>query len=176
MLALSVALIVVSASPTKLYRERTVDRAARLMTNEERAQLESFNVQLADLHHRPAQSSALMAGSIITLSVAGVVPVAMAAVGILGTFFAGLLGFAAPSLWTGIPAMWLTLFSWIPVWGWIAIGVGAVAGAAMLWGALAADAPRRAKVQSISEERRRLVIIASSRPELPESAPPLVTF
>jgi hypothetical protein len=175
MLAMSIALIVVSASPMKHYREGKVERAARLMTNEERAQLASFNVQLDNLH-RPAANQLLLTGSIFVMSAAVVVPVVAGAIGFVGSVFLGIFGFLGPTLWTLIPEMWVALFAWIPVWGWIAMGVAAVAGVAMLFSAQAADAPRRDQVEAVTLERRRLVNQAASRPDMQVVAPPLVTF
>lgn len=176
MLALSIALIVVSASPVKSSRERPAERAARLMTAEERAQLAELNVQLLELR-RSSDNLALLSGSIIALSSAVVVPVVLGAIGLVGTFFVGFFGLIAPSLWTLIPAMWVGLFSWVPVWGWLAMGVAAAAGVAMLISAQASDAPRRQRVQEVNLERRRLIEVAAGRPEVPELvAPPLVTF
>ena len=174
MLALSIALIVVSASPLKPASEGKQERAARLMTAEEREQLAGLKVQL--LEPRSPESAGLLASSIITLSSALIVPVGLGAVGLVGSFFVGFIGVLAPSLWRLIPAMWVGLFSWIPVWGWIAMGVAAAAGVAMLVGAQALDAPRREKAQALNLERRRLIEVASTRPDPQLMAPPLVTF
>jgi hypothetical protein len=175
MLALSIALIVVSASPMKPHRERGAERAARLMSTEERAQFAELNIQLMELR-RPSDNVTLFTGSIITMASAAVVPVGLAAVGIVGSFFVGLVGLLAPSLWSAIPAMWVGLFSWVPLWGWIAMGVAAVAGVAMLITAQAGDAPRRERVQAVNLERRRLIEIAAARPDVQLMAPPLVSF
>jgi hypothetical protein len=175
MLALSIALVVVSASPMKHYREGKAERAARLMTNEERAQLASFNVRLDGLR-RSAANELLLTGSIVVMSAAAAVPVIAGAIGFVGTVFLGIFGFLGPSLWALIPPMWVALFSWVPVWGWIAMGVAAVAGVAMLFSAQASDAPRRDQVEAVTLERRRLVNLAAARADMQVVAPPLVTF
>jgi hypothetical protein len=175
MLALSMALIVVSAAPVKSFREGKVERAARLMTADERAQLTGLNLELLNLR-RANENTALLSASIVTMSVAAAVPVVLGAVGLVGSVFLGLFGFLGPSLWLAIPTMWVALFSWVPVWGWIAMGVAAVAGVAMLISAQASDAPRRERVAAVNLERRRIIEAAALRPDMPLIAPPLVTF
>lgn len=46
----------------------------------------------------------------------------------------------------------------------------------MLIGAQTSDAPRREQVQAIKTERKKIVDLALSRPDLEMAPPPLVTF
>lgn len=51
----------------------------------------------------------------------------------------------------------LSMFTWIPVWGWAAMAVVATIGTAMLVGSIVGDQPRQQQVRAVKEERRALI-------------------
>lgn len=170
MFTISLLLMLVSATPYEDGREQRQtkrERAARLMTVEELTQLEDLERQVTALR-RPNGNVGLLAGSITLMAFGAVIPIALAIVGVVGTVFVGFAGIfgalvGSLAIWAFIPTMWVGLFSWIPVWGWIAMGVTAAAGGAMLIAAQANDAPRRAAVHALQVERKNLIELALSR-------------
>lgn len=182
MFTLSLVMILVSSTPAhpKVHRETRGERAARLMTDVELSQLADLDRQVQELV-RPGGNTALLVLSIVAMSAAVVLPVAMAVVGIVGTLFFGIGGafaalFGSLAVWAFIPTMWVGLYAWIPVWGWIAMAAVAVVGAGMLIGAQVGDGPRSAQVHALKEERSRLVDMALTRPEQSMLQQPMTTL
>lgn len=186
MLALALGVLVFAASPAHLHkgpRQTREQRAARLMTEEELGQLADLDRQAAELR-RPTGNGLLFSFSIATMAAGVAVPVVVGVVGLVGTIFVGLfgllaLGFGNSSFLALIPAMWVGLFGWVPIWGWIVMGVTALAGAGMFIAAQVADGPRRQQVHELKQERKRLIDLALTRPEqalLPLPLTTLATF
>ena len=129
---------------------RSSERAARLKNAEESAQLESFDLKLQEL--RPTSgASALRVSSIIVLAASVAVPVACGAVALVIGGLVALFSTNAAGIFM------LSMFAWIPVWGWAAMAVVATIGSAMLVGSIVGDQPRQQQVRAVKEERRAIL-------------------
>lgn len=163
MLALPLALVLLSASPSTHQgpRETKTQRAARLMTEVELAQLADLDRQVAELS-RPDGNTALLVSSVVAMGLGVITPLIAAVIAIVGTVFVGFFGLIGAALGSTtllalIPQMWVAVFSWIPVWGWVAMGAVVAIGAGMLITAQVSDGPRRAEVSALQVERKRLI-------------------
>jgi hypothetical protein len=160
------------------HGESRTQRAAHLMTADERATLASFDTRTAALPFDNGLQ-ALRTSSIALLSI-GAVPVIGVAVVALGASF--ITGFAAGLSGVSWGGMFVdvmgSILKWVPGAIWVVTGVALVAGAAMLIASIVADQPRQKALKAIRVERRDFIRSIERRGEAPTQVPmtTLLTF
>ena len=158
------------------HGESRAQRAAHLMTDDDRATLASFDNRVTA---RPLSNGlqALRTSSILLLS-AGAIPVVGIGVFALGASFvtgfaAGLAGISWGGLFVEVMG---SFFKWVPGAIWVAMGVALVAGTAMLVASIVSDRPRQKELKAIRTERRDFIRSIEARGEAPEQVPTTTVF
>lgn len=156
MLTLSLVSLLITATP---------DRAARLIDEGDRAELAMIEQKAAALRHTSGGVVAARVVGGVLLGAALVVPVVCGVVPLVLSFFVGLIGLVAwsSSVLSIIPVFWEFFFSWIPDWGWLAIGGAALLGALLFGGSFLADLPRRHELAELHRQRRDVIVRDAER-------------
>lgn len=147
------------------------ERAARLMNVDERAKLATFDLRLQELKFsRPA--NAFRIASIVVISAAAVLPVGLGAFGLVIGGLAGLLTWNAQLF----GSFMLLMFSVVPIWAWVTVGVVAAIGVGMLLASVISDEPRQQQVRGVKEKRRAFIKSANESHRQGQVEVPLTTL
>ena len=160
------------------HGESRAQRAAHLMSDDERATLASFDTRTAALPFDNGLQ-ALRTSSIALLSIGAVPVVGVAVVAICVSFVTGFAAGLSGVSWGGMFVDWMgSVLKWVPGAIWVVMGVALVAGAAMLVASIVADQPRQKELKAIRVERRDFIRSIERRGEAPAQVPmtTLLTF